>query len=236
MDNHLKAILGELNKFSLFESLSDQETSALCDNGIVRFCKHREEIFSFGKPADYFGIVLSGAYKLSRLNPMGEESVIHFCAPGEVIAALVMAQKNSTYPVTVKAMGPSRILILKKENYTQNWLVRPELILKIQSQLSTRMSLLQNQKLMQRAPVSAKVAAFLLQYLMNHEHDSNDDQLIIPVPLTRKEIGDALGLSVETVIRTMSDWGKKDIISSTDQMIKVKNVEFLISESEVIPD
>ncbi len=58
-------------------------------------------------------------------------------------------------------------------------------------------------------------------------------QTIVPLPLTRKEIANTLGASVESVIRVMSEWSKQEIIETTDQQIRILKFEKIISEMEL---
>lgn len=224
--------VSEIKSFPLFQGFDQEHLSKLCAEGIVLSHQHRDLLFEFGDPALHFGVVLSGAYKLSRLTQAGEDSVIHFCSPGDVIAALVMPQPRPLYPVSVRAMGPSRVLILKREVYLQQWLPTPQLVARIQGLLSTRMGRFQNQKIMQRAPLPAKVAALLLQLVAKGQ----GDEMEVPLPLTRKEIADTLGVTVESVIRVMSDWAKRGLISTTDRHIRILQPESLIREVEQDPE
>lgn len=225
--NLLGGALSEIKGFALFKGFTDGLILDLCTNAEIRVHQHKDQVFTFGDPASYFGIVLSGAYKLSRIAISGEESVIHFSSPGDVVAALVMPQPKPIYPVNVKAMGPSRILLIHRDTYIQNWLKNPDLIIRIQGLLSTRMARFQNQKVMQRAPLQSKVAAMLLQLASK---DTIESELEVPLPLTRKEIADTLGVTVESVIRVMSEWVKKGYITTTDQQIKILKPDLLIAQ------
>lgn len=231
MNTALKSALSEIKKFELFNEFNDSTIEQLCENSIIKFHTHKQIVFNYGDPALRFGIVLSGAYKLTRISPVGEESVIHFSSPGDVVAALVMAQKNIPYPVTVKAMGPARMLVIPQETYLNYWIKNPMLIIKMQGLLSTRMARLQNQKVMQRAPMSAKIASMLMQ--LAADDTKNDGQLEVPLPLTRKEIADSLGVTVESVIRVMSEWAKRGYIATTDHHIKILNPERLIEQMDL---
>jgi CRP-like cAMP-binding protein len=89
------------------------------------------------------------------------------------------------------------------------------------------MARFQNQKIMQRAPLQSKVAAMLLQLVAK---DTTKDELEVPLPLTRKEIADTLGVTAESVIRVMSEWVKKGYIVTTDQHIKILKPDLLIAQ------
>jgi CRP-like cAMP-binding protein len=87
------------------------------------------------------------------------------------------------------------------------------------------MGVLQDQKVLARAPLAQKIAALLTNLL---EKNEDENALTLPLPLTRREIADTLGSSVESVIRVMSDWSKQGFIQTTDQNIKVLHPEKII--------
>lgn len=64
--NALNGALTELKVFSLFKGLSDDLILNLCETAEIKVHQHKDQVFTFGEPAFHFGIVLSGAYKLSR--------------------------------------------------------------------------------------------------------------------------------------------------------------------------
>lgn len=223
----LKAALVEAAQFPIFSGLEMKDLENLCSSGQIIISSHRETLFRFGEPAHHFGFVLSGAYKLSRPTPQGDEIIVHFTTPGDFIGAFIMAQEKPSFPVTSTAMGPSRFLRLPRETFLSKWKQYPDLIFKIQSLLASRMGQMHNQKALQKAPLAAKVAALLIDLVDRQPHQ---DELILPLPLTRKEIADSLGASVESVIRIMSDWSKRGILQTTDQNIRILKPDAIISE------
>lgn len=223
----LKPALMEAKGFPVFSGIAPEVLEMLCSNGQVVISSHRETLFQFGEIAHYFGFVLSGAYKLSRPTPQGEDAIVHFVTPGDFIGALIMAQPDPRYPVTSTAMGPSRFIKIPRETFITHWRSQPELILRVQSALSARMGQLHSQRALQKAPLSAKVASLLMD-LVDRQRDQKE--LVLPLPLTRKEIADSLGASVESVIRVMSDWSKRGIIQTSEQHIRILKPEQVISE------
>lgn len=229
----LSGALSELPRFPLFAGLTQNILAELCREGQVKVSQHRDLLFEAGNSGTHFGVVLSGAYKLARISPSGEDSVIHFCSPGDVLAALVMPQPKPVYPVSAIAMGPSRALMIRREVYLEKWVPMPELVIRIQGLLSSRMARFQNQKVMQRAPLPSKVAALLLNLV---SRDSRVDELEVPVPLTRKEIADTLGVTVESVIRVMSDWSKQGYVTTNEKQIKILRPDILVEQVNLAAD
>lgn len=224
-----RSVLMEALDFPVFAGLKLEDLERLCDKSQIIVSSHREVVFQFGEPAQYFGFVLSGAYKLSRPTPQGEDTIVHFSTPGDFIAAFIMAQPNPVYPVTATAMGSSRFIKIPREVFTTKWKLHPELILKIQSLLSSRMAHMHSQKALQKAPLAAKVAALLMELAAG---ERTQKELVLPLPLTRKEIADSLGASVESVIRVMSEWSKKGYLKTSDQNITILKPDLIIAEMD----
>ena len=88
------------------------------------------------------------------------------------------------------------------------------------------MAALQQQKVMGKAPLQSKVATLLL-HLLDQQQAGENNQMIA-IPLTRKEIADSVGASVESVIRVMSEWSKKGFILTNNQKITLVKPEKLI--------
>jgi CRP/FNR family transcriptional regulator len=225
--------ISELSEFPLFRNIDPQQIRDLCDGGQILLHRHRDILFRSGEPAESFGIVLSGAYKLSKLSNSGEDAVIHFSSPGDVLAALVMAQPVPRYPLTAQAMGPSRVFMIHRDVYIKSWLATPHLIAQVQALLSNRMGRLQSLRVMQRAPLPAKVASLLLQLVAK---DRTSDEMKVSLPLTRQEIADSLGVAVESVIRVMSEWAKQGYIATSDQYIRILKPELIIEQVHELAD
>lgn len=221
----LEAALGEIQSFPLFAGFSRDEIASLCSHGKIIVTEHRQTLFDAGTEAHFFGLILGGAYKLCRPTPDGSSVIIYFSTPGDVLAALIMGQAQPHYPITAISMGPSRFLKIPRTNYTDAWVQRSELIVRIQNLLSTRMVTLQDQKTFTKAPLNTKVAALIINLL---EKNRNLSDTTLPLPLTRKEIAESLGSTVESVIRIMSEWSKEGIIKTTDQHIEIVQMDKLI--------
>jgi CRP-like cAMP-binding protein len=221
-----QAAIGELLNFKIFEGFSSENLSQLCGAGEVIVSKHRQQLYQIGQKANSFGVVLSGAYKLSRPNPNGEDTIVYFSTPGDIIAAFIMPQPDPIYPISVHAMGPSRFLKIPREVFLNNWKLQPDLLFKIQGLLSCRFGNLQAQMTLAKAPLSSKIAFLLMDILKRYD----GDDAVLYLPLTRQEIADSLGASVESVIRIMSDWSKSGIIETHDQKIKVLKLDKIVEK------
>ncbi|MCB0389678.1 MAG: Crp/Fnr family transcriptional regulator [Bdellovibrionales bacterium] len=223
-------VLPELCALKLFSEFSELEVKSLCQGGKVIVNDHRKVLFKAGSKADFFFVILSGAFKLVRQTLQGDDAIIHFSGPGDVLGALILTQRNPLYPISAISMGPSRALKIPKANYSC-WKDNPTLVFRIQNLLSNRMVSLQQQKVLNKSSLQAKMANLLIELA---ELQSTNSQQTIPIPLTRKEIADTVGASVESIIRIMSDWSKKGYVVTNDKQITIlkssKLIEFMGAE------
>jgi CRP/FNR family transcriptional regulator len=217
-EKQIETFLTEITQYPLFQNIERQSLLKLFTGARLRSSKHREVLYRVTDPAKKFAVVLRGAYKLVRSTPRGDDVIVYFAAPGDAIAALVMSQENSAYPVSAIAMGPSLVLEIPRETFIEHWALDAEISRHLQNILFSRMILLQDEKLFMKAPLELKVAHLILQLIEKYSAEADG---ILPIPITRREIADNLGSSIESVIRIMSDWSHKNIIATTEQHIEI---------------
>lgn len=219
-----ESALREIASFPLFEGFDRAAIGDLIAGGSARTYKHREVLYHAGDSAESFAVVLSGAFKLVKPTQRGDDIIVYFATPGDVVAALVMGQPGSVYPVTCKAMGPSKILMVPRSTFLRTWLPNAKIQQRLNAFLYTRMSLVQDERALARAPLEQRISGLLLKLL---ERAGGEDEHVLPIPLTRQEIADSLGAAVESVIRVMSDWSQRGLIRTTDRQIEILRLDQL---------
>lgn len=215
----------QIDQFPLFTGRSKDEIATLLAGAEEKTLKHRERLYEIGTPASNFAVVVQGALKLVKSTPDGNNIIVFFATPGDIIGALLMNQAEPTYPVSAISMGHSTVLKIPKETYKRNWLGNASMQSAVNGILFSRMHLLHDQKTLGKASLAVKVAHQLITLI---EKYSNDNEGILPIPLTRQEIADSVGASVESVIRVMSEWSQNGIIKTTDQVIEVRRADQLL--------
>jgi CRP-like cAMP-binding protein len=209
----------------MFQHRKPDEFTNLLTGAEERFLKHREVLFRAGEPATYVAVVVQGAFKLLRSSPAGHDVIVFFATPGDMIGALLMPNPGSVYPVTTVAMGPAVVVKVPRETFLRFWTTDQRIHQSMSSMLFQRMSLLHDQKVLAKAPLAQRIACEILSLI---ERYCGEKESILPIPLTRQDIANAVGASVESVIRVMSDWSHQGIIETSDQLINVLKMDKLL--------
>lgn len=217
--------IASFRDLAVFKGLSDETISELTQSSFVKNLKHRELLYRAGDPIDTFAIVLGGAFKLIRPTARGDEFIMYFATTGDAIGALVMNKPVPGYPISAKAMGPSFALCIPRKTFNDHWVHNAEIQRRLNSALYGRLSVIQDDKTRSKSPLPQRISALLISLLERSDHS---DEHVVPIPLTRQEIADSLGVTVESVIRVMSGWAHDGIIRTQDQRIEIMRLDRIV--------
>lgn len=214
-----------LQKYQLFKGLSENELTPLLEGHKFKNIRHHVVLYKAGEVAETFAIVLTGAFKLVRSTPRGDDAIVYFATPGEVIGGLVMLKPNAAFPVSAVALGASTALTLPRSTYLKSWIANASVQSKLNSTLYSRMSVLQEDKANSKLSLQKRVASLLLTLL---DKQPASDTARLPIPLTRQEIADSVGSTVESVIRCMSELSQQGMIQTEDKQIEILRADKIV--------
>lgn len=177
------------------------------DQRVSAFAK-QEMLFCEGDKADNIYEVVDGVVSTYRILCDGRRQVFEFSYPGD----LVGLGNLDAYPVNCEAVTPSRIRRIPKNSFLKSIKERPELGRKMLEIAMSELSAMQNHfVLLGRKTALEKIASFLLDFARrNVEPDARSATL--DLPMTRSDIADYLGLTVETVSRNLTKLKLRGVI------------------------
>jgi CRP-like cAMP-binding protein len=200
------------------------ELAALQSIGTVCRFARNQTIFSDGDPANYSFKVLSGAVRLVKLMADGRRHIAGFQLTGDLFGL----EWSGEYMLTAEAVSDVTVV-----RYSRTVLERlSEERSDVRKQLTERLRIdlcAAHQHLIQLGCQSAKerVASFLL--FLAERTDASDGESIA-MPMGRQDMADYLGLTIETVCRTLSDLKEARVIAVPNRHeITVLNLEELES-------
>ena len=158
---------------------------------------HRdEEIFGEGEPSEYTYLVVKGAVRTYKLLCDGRRQIAAFCLPGDIFGLDV----EPNHAFTAEAVQDSRIIVTKRSAILALAHRDSEFAGEMWHAAATDLTRAHEQLLLLgRKNAQERVAAFLLE--MAKRTSSNGS---VDLPMSRQDIADYLGLTIETVSRTLS--------------------------------
>jgi CRP/FNR family transcriptional regulator len=219
-----------LHKISLFKNLSDEELKELGAYLAAASYKKKETIFSEGEPPDWFYIVSSGKVKITKISHEGKEIILEVISPSDIFGGVAVL-KNFPYPANAVAMEDTEVIKISRKNLMRLVDRFPNLMYCIALQLGDRMkSSYDSLKNIALERVEARIAALLLK-LAGKVGVETKDGLLIDMRLTKQDVADMVGTTVETSIRTFSKFKKEGLVVDADGKIIIKDREGLAALS-----
>jgi len=220
----------KLRTLSLFKDLSDAEMKELEPYCSTSTFRKKETIFSEGEPPEWFYLVLSGKVKITKLSHEGKEVILEVISPTDIFGGVAVI-KGFPYPANAIAMEDAEVLKISRKNLLRLVDRFPNLMYCMAMQMGERMkSSYDSLKNIALERVEARIAALLLK-LAGKVGVESKHGTVIDMRLTKQDVADMVGTTVETSIRTFSKFKKQALVTEADGKIVIKDRDGLAALS-----
>lgn len=187
-----------------------------------------EHVFRQGAPADTLFIVKSGRVKVTRHSAGGKDVLLRVCSEGQMLGNVGVFDGDG-YLASAQAVEVTSAFCLSR-SHCLAWVDRcPPLAYAVIADLSRRLrgaTDLICSLAVDRA--EQRIARALLSLAANSGLCTNDG-VMIEMPLTRQDVANMTGTTVETAIRTMSRFRQQGLIQSQRRRVVLADLEQLQS-------
>ena len=168
----------------------------------------RETITRQGDAADAVYNVTEGSIRIYKLLPDGRRQIVGFLLPGDFLGLALSVR----YAFTAEAVEPAVACRFSRTAFTALTDSKPHLLKALHNAATHELALAQDHMvLLGRRTAEEKVATFLA-CLRERRKRSGGGTVLIPLPMSRTDIADYLGLTIETVSRTISKLSREKAI------------------------
>ena len=216
-----------LNSSLLFSGLGSSQRRRLLTQMLEGEFHAGDFLFLEGAPADRLYLITSGRVKMIKHSPEGHETILAILDAGQIVGEVgVLA--GGTYPATAQAMEPTTTLSLARQAYVQLVQEHPALAWSLIEELGRRLqSAHESMRSLAVEKVEQRVARILLR-MAAAAGEKQGDTVLITVPLTRQDIADMAGTTVETAIRVMSKLRRLGLVASEGGLIRLLHAHQLV--------
>src|SRR5262245_36630428 len=188
-------------------SVIDEDLRALQQVGVkVRFARNKT-IFNDGDEATNCYKVISGAVRLCKHLADGRRQIADFLLAGDLFGFM----QFGTYKFTAEAVGDVVLMCYPQRQVARLSSSLPNLRGRLLVLISQRLLGMQDHLVMLgRQTAKERIASFLLHMA---ERSDAEEGLAFDVPMSRQDMADYLGLTIETVCRMLSELKRERIIS-----------------------
>lgn len=214
----------QVRPLSICGALADDELvemSALAHRACIA---PRSAIFGQGDDAMSVYNITSGTIRLSRLLPDGRRQIVGFALAGDFLG-LSLAECHSFAAESVDAVTVCRF---SRTGFSDMVDRKPHLLRRLHSYAMHELSIAQEQMVvLGRRNAEEKVAAFLVGLRDRRARLTGHASVHVPLPMSRQDIADFLGLTIETVSRTFTRLANDKNIVVVPDGVRLLNVDRL---------
>jgi CRP/FNR family transcriptional regulator len=207
----------DIRTASICGALHDDELSELDHLAHRKRYDGRVTLFSEGDPGKYVFNVREGVIRLSRLLSDGRRQILGFVLPGDFLGLSL----RDPYDFTAETIGEVEACRFERQAFIEYVEAKPHLLRSLHMATAHELALGREQMvLLGRRTAEEKVAAFLLSLRSRYRRIITCD-VTVPLPMTRQDIADYCGLTLETVSRVFSKLAREKVILNVPDGVRL---------------
>jgi len=214
------------HNFAVCARLKENTLAQFGQDNQVKTFKAGQTMFCEQDDVNYFYSVISGDVRLTRLLEDGRRQIIGFKSVGDLLG-LSMSGHHTT---NAEALGDVTVCQISTTKLYAEMESNSAINARLMEMTQSEMIRLQDKMLLlgRKSPIE-KIASFLCERVaqkMRYEGSSNENRsLEITLPMSRVDIADYLGLTIETVSRNFTKLRKLAVIDlKTSQTILIADL------------
>jgi len=219
-----------LRTLPMFRGLTPEVQGKLAAIATVRDYHRGDFLWREGDESDSLTLIIKGRVKIVREAAAGDV-ILEIFGDGEPVGSIAV-YNYMPYPASAIALEDVSIFALPRRDYFELLDRQPEFARGIIREL-TRLTVALTRKLAEARGqrVEVRVAQLFLA-LGDRMGKQVEGGIEVPLQLSRQEIADLVGTTVESAIRVMSRWGRENMIVTREKSFLVPSRERLAAVIE----
>jgi CRP/FNR family transcriptional regulator, nitrogen fixation regulation protein len=183
--------------------------------GVQMSFNRNAEIYGENEPADYLYKVMSGAVRTYKVLGDGRRQIGAFYLPGDVFGL----ESGEAHAFSAEAIADSKVAVIKRSTLVGLASRDNEVARQLWVMTSRELSRVQDHIMLLIKTAQERVVGFLLEMAARMPSEKQ-----IELPMSRQDIADYLGLTIETVSRTLTQLENSAAIElATSRRVVLRN-------------
>jgi CRP-like cAMP-binding protein len=214
-----------LRTAAVFRTLTPDDRARISQVSRVVSYDRNQLVFAEGTPSEHFYLVTTGRVKVFKTMPSGKDVILEIFGAGDPLGA-VAVYEGLPFPASAMALEPTTCVLIPRRAFFGLLEHHPTLVRGLLLGLTHRLLELTNRLAeLSGSRVEPRFARLFLK-MATEMGRAGEGGVFVPMALSRQELADMTGTTIETAIRIMSRWGKQDIVrTDKDGFLIVKREE-----------
>ena len=227
LESTVSSAVADMLRFSTtFRRLEPADRARLAEVARPHSYPKASVIFSEGEPSAFFITIVTGRVKVYKATPAGKEVILEIFGPGDPLGATA-AYEGRPFPATAVALEDTECLLIPRVGFFALLEQHPSLVRGLLTGLTHRLVELTTRIAdLSGSRVEARFARWFLKLAKDIGRPGNGGTFV-PLALSRQDLADMTGTTIETCIRIMSRWGKEDVVRTDKDGFTLLDAEAL---------
>jgi CRP/FNR family transcriptional regulator, nitrogen oxide reductase regulator len=219
----------------LFRDLSDDEQTAVIENGWLNRVPAEAYFFHQGEEALTMYVLLEGRVKLTKVNTSGDQIVVNYFGPGDGLG-IIVALSYMKYPLSAQAIEDCLSIAWEREAMHGLMRRHPNLALNGIEIIGRRFASLQERYVeISTERVEQRIARALLRLVRQYGRRV-EKGVLIDMPISRQDLAEMTGTNLYNVSRIMSRWEREGLVESSRMQVTLCRAHELVAIAEDLPN
>lgn len=208
-----------------FRGLPPEDQRKVASLATLRDYERGDYLWKEGDPAEALTLIVRGRVKIVR-ETVASDVILEIFGEGEPVGAIAV-YNYIPYPASAICMEPVTLLVLPRRDFFEMLDRNPEFSRAIIRELTKLVvSLTRKLEEMRGQRVEVRIAQLFLT-LAERMGKETKQGIEIPLRLSRQEVADLVGTTVESAIRVLSRWGHEKIVITGEARFLIPSREKL---------
>ena len=212
------------NVIPILSPLNAEDRAALAPLCELRAYEKGATLFEEGDPALFIHFLFVGRVKIVKAAP-DRDLILEILGPGEPVGAVAVFEERP-FPASAIALEPSGTVSIPERDFFRLIEKRPEITRRLLAGLTMRLMALNRRLADMTGSVEYRLAR-LFTTLAERVGKRRPEGTFVALHLSRQDLADLVGTTIETAIRVMSRWQKEGIVETEKDGFLIRKMEGL---------
>ena len=195
---------GRLCRVAIFRGLTEAQLLRVEDVAFEEEFQKGDYIFRQGEPVEWLHIVLRGRVKLLRHAPTGAATIIEIYSVGDDLDAAALIE-GGPCPASARALSDGVVMKISAQNFRKMLAEWPVVANNVMQELGARYrELMENLSSLAVYNVESRFCKVMANLAKRFGIVGDCRGVILDLALTRQDLADITGTTLETTIRTLN--------------------------------
>jgi CRP-like cAMP-binding protein len=195
----------------VFKKLAPADRRTVAKAATLKRYEKGQVIFEEDSPSDAFYTIVSGRVKIFKMLPTGKDVILEVFGKGDPLGAIAVYD-GRPFPASAVALEDTVCIVIPRPIFFRLLEEHPSLVRGLMLGFTVRLVEMANRLAqLSGSRIEPRFARLFLK-LAKEMGKPERGGTFLPLALSRQELADMTGTTIETAIRIMSRWGKEEVV------------------------